>query len=87
MMKKLVTFAWFSFFFILTEVSTNVVHASARLSFLRNPQELEPRQYVTIIGDVPETSRPFAVIVLNSQTLLTLNEIEWYTVYLSMNTN
>lgn len=40
---------------ILMEVRTNLVQASARPSFLVNPQDLEPYTYVTITGDTPKS--------------------------------
>lgn len=63
MMKKLLVVTWFSVFLFFTEFGINFVHASARLSFGVKPQELERPQYVTVIGDVAETSHPFGVML------------------------
>ncbi|KAJ0052645.1 hypothetical protein Pint_02881 [Pistacia integerrima] len=50
MMKKLMALAWFFVFLISTEVDTSFVEGSSRLSFQKNPQNLEHSQYVTVIG-------------------------------------
>lgn len=49
---KLLAVAGFLLFIVSIEVRTNVVQASTRLSFLTDPQNLEPFHYVTITGDV-----------------------------------
>ncbi|KAF3957460.1 hypothetical protein CMV_017525 [Castanea mollissima] len=47
---KLLAVAGFLVFIVSIEVRTNVVQASTRLSFLIDPQNLEPFHYVTITG-------------------------------------
>jgi hypothetical protein len=48
---KLLAVAWFSVFMVSIGVTTNIVQASTRLSFVIDSQ---PFQYVTVTGDVTE---------------------------------
>ncbi|GLT33159.1 hypothetical protein SLA2020_077710 [Shorea laevis] len=48
---------WFSIFLIFVCARVNVVQASTRLSvFVKLNQDLQPRQYVTITGNVTKTA-------------------------------